>query len=1027
MLVRSSIQAVRFTLPVLLLVLLATGCRREEAQAPPEPEVVEAPTPDKRTGINAPVVFVSRPPQPHGSFHWPPEQGGPLEMPGLGPRARVRPAPPGKLLVLEPTGELRALVDGSKPSRESLHLVDVNAPSVSFDGKWVVFAGLRQGDFSSVEHSARGGTAAIGAWRLYVIGASGDGLRQLTFDEPARTEAAYVEHFGPEAGRALLPFDDFDPVFLPTGNVAFSSTRWPSFAHFGDQRTSQLYVVTFDGGEPKRITSERNGADRATVDPVSGDLIYARWWQNGHPPTNLAASVPSEEGFAVHNGLKASVALREDEVVPAYAGEIMGRRSWHAARINPDGYGLAMFAGVDRSDESSHYYGGSFADDGSFYGNWFPVANMTEAAGFGGVRRIERGAGPPVPLAGVNRGRTDFVPDPSKKRTGQPIGVVQARFATDPVVLPEEGSVRRRSGKLLLSMTHKPGDLSQDYGLYVMDREGGEPELLFDLPGTAELRAQVLAPRNQARIRNDMATGYYREMPPVAVPADPTNAQAKKVAVNGTFIFNPLNVYANAPVDVDIVSAMPVGSAKTLRAFADYQRGTAGTPQDQDWPILLAEVPIDAGGGTRTLAPANVPLFEDVRDAKGHVGQTGGHYGGTAVGAAFVAGMNFAPLGFHSRCVGCHAGHSMMDVPTDDDEARWSNLAPGARVILSSVADEAKRRTMEASVVDRKVAKAELDRAWRTAEGATSGTATLVFPVPVWVRGVDLHNPKHEASTPPSNLVVEGATVQLFADEAATKLVAEGKAGRIVGSAAVSFVGSEQPEGVRAVRVEVTAATGTLLGAPSFSLGEVEVIARGDAPKSKTIEAPPLPQSTKPLDYVADGDAAAPALAVYDGQAPPEDAERAPLADCGAKQGTVDRGGDVPLPGAGPGVTMQAMVKSEDGAVRLATGRGGKRPLYSVVLEGDCDPCTWTQVAVDWELESRTGVLARVRAGSTPKPDASWGEWSARERSRSLLLDPPITGRYLELDFTLTSAEGEVTPALWGFRACFDRPEPTAP
>ena len=1009
-----------------LLALVVVGCKPK----PVEPTLEPAPAVEEQgTGLNAPIVFVSRPPQPDGSAHWPTSAGGPLEMPGLGPRARLRPATPGKLLVLEPNGQVRALVDGSKPTAASLRLVDVNAPSVSFDGAWVVFAGLREGIGSDAPHNLEGGTASVGGWRLYVIGSNGNGLRQLTFDEPERTEAAYVAHFGAEAGRALLPFDDFDPVFLPTGNVAFSSTRWPSFAHFADQRTSQLYVVTVDGGEPKRITSERNGADRAVVDPVSGDLVYARWWQNGHPPTNLATSVPAEGGgFEVHNGLKASAEVLPDEPDVAYPGEAGIRRSWHAARINPDGYGLAMFAGFERSDEHGHYYGGAFADDGTLYANWFPVANMTEAAGFGGVRRVERGAHKPVGLAGATGPRTDYVPDPGGERSQDPVGVVMSRFAVDPVVLPAEDSVRKRDGRLLLSMTASPGDLSQDYGLYVMDRAGGEPELLFDLPGTAELRAQVLAPRNAARIRNDIATGYYRELPPVSVPADPSNRQAAKVAVNGSFHFNPLNVYANAPVDVDIVSAIPVGSAKTLRAFADYQRGVAGTPGEQDWPILLAQVPIDAGGAASVQAPANVPLFEDVRDPAGRVAQTGGHYGAAArdVGPAFVAGMNFAPLGFHSRCVGCHAGHSLMEVPDDDDEARWSNLAPGARVSLSSVADEALRGAMEASVVDRKVRKADPARTWRTAPDATSGSATLQFPVPVWIRGVQLHELGAMGAAGIDGSVT-AAQVRLFAGVDDAEPVAEGPVERVGGALRVSFVGSAQPAGVRRVVVELTGVAGQATGSPSFSLAALAATARGDKPAGDTIAAPPPPQSTKPLDYAAEGDPSAPALAVYDGQAAPEDGGRAPAAGCKPGQGSSVFGGEVPLPTDGPAVTMQGMELGEDGAIRLPGRRDSPRPRYSVIVEGDCDDCAWTQVALAWELPSRSAILTRVRAGATPKPDATWSAWTKSERARVKPLDPPPVGRYLEIDFTLTTAEREHSPALWGFTACWDRAEPAAP
>ena len=63
-------------------------------------------------------------------------------MPGAGGRERFRVAAPGRLLVLEPSGTLRVLVDGASPTIASMNLIDVSAPAVSYDAKWILFAGL---------------------------------------------------------------------------------------------------------------------------------------------------------------------------------------------------------------------------------------------------------------------------------------------------------------------------------------------------------------------------------------------------------------------------------------------------------------------------------------------------------------------------------------------------------------------------------------------------------------------------------------------------------------------------------------------------------------------------------------------------------------------------------------------------------------------------------------------------------------------------------------------------------------------
>jgi hypothetical protein len=42
-------------------------------------------------------------------------------------------------------------------------------------------------------------------------------------------------------------------------------------------------------------------------------------------------------------------------------------------------------------NDANHFYGGAFTPEGQLMANYFPMTNMTEAAGFGGVRRFDRG------------------------------------------------------------------------------------------------------------------------------------------------------------------------------------------------------------------------------------------------------------------------------------------------------------------------------------------------------------------------------------------------------------------------------------------------------------------------------------------------------------------------------------------------------------------------------------------------------------------------------------------------------------
>jgi len=216
------------------------------------------------TSSNA-IVFVSRQIPPNGSIYWDKTN----DLPGVGPHSRFRIAAPGQLIVRYMDGTQNILIDGSQPTAATLNLIDVNAPDVAYDGTQIVFAGLPQGEYDA------GPLNNPSAWRLFVINVDGTGLRQVTFSDQQRD----MLRFGSAEGQ-LIPYDDFDPAWLPDGRVVFASTRWPSIAQYSATRTSDLYVVDADGANLHRITAERNGAERPIVDPLTGKIVFARWWRN---------------------------------------------------------------------------------------------------------------------------------------------------------------------------------------------------------------------------------------------------------------------------------------------------------------------------------------------------------------------------------------------------------------------------------------------------------------------------------------------------------------------------------------------------------------------------------------------------------------------------------------------------------------------------------------------------------------------------------------------------------------------------
>ena len=736
-----------------------------------------------------PVVFVSRQIPSSGSVYYP--QGN--SMPGVGPYARFQVAAPGKLLVREPDGSIRALIDGSNPTADSFYLIDVNAPNVSYDGTEIVFAGLPNGEYST------GKLSNPNAWRIYAINVDGTNLRQITFSDQDDLDLSQF------STSQFQKYDDTDPVWLPDGRIVFASTRWPAFGQYSGARTTNLHVVEADGSNMRRITSERNGAERPSVDPTTGKIVYSRWWRNYRMGVDsMETIVEPNGGYQQHEGL---TRLAADAV--GAGNKNLVRNSWHLASINPDGTGLAMW-GIQSSTNSfgertNHAYGGSFTDDGIFYANFFPMRNMTEAAGFGGIRRYQRGPGNYVSIIGITEPTGELVAPNS-------FGVFQGNYAGEPEFVP--------NGQLLISWA---SDTYQDYGLYSTDLNGNALTLVYDNPGTTELRARLIRQRPLPPIIPDTVTAAASLLPPLEEgPYD----------IDGTFVFHALNVYFNAPVDWPIVSAPPVGSAGSIRFYIDHQRHGNGSFSRLDWPILLTELPVNADGSViEPNAPANVPLFEQIRtpypDYTIPLTGRGFEHNGSSTyrgGAGHVAGMNFGQPGETMRCVGCHTGHTLIPVPANTADALWTNLATGADITASSAASSSKLE----GLVDRRVLSGSNRDYWSSDSGqaANGQWVQLTFPVPVEVRAVRLYNPSFGGQAN-SSIQVHQATVRLYSDPAAMHQVAVQTASNLsVNGTNVHFDDIR----VRTVRVYIDNVSGTFMGNQVASLAEVEVIAKGVDP-----------------------------------------------------------------------------------------------------------------------------------------------------------------------------------------------------
>ncbi|MEO8147715.1 MAG: T9SS type A sorting domain-containing protein [Bacteroidia bacterium] len=750
--------------------------------------------PDSLNSVNPvpyKVVFVSRNIARHGASFIDTLS----DMPGIGLHSHFRYCAPGKLQILKTNGTLVTLIDGSNPTVASLHLIDVSAPDVSYDGTQLLFAGLPAPPAGIIYDTLP--KTDIGAWRIYRININGTSLTQLTFTDLVINNDQFNV-----VGKPKIDFnfyDDIDPIWLPDGRICFSSSRAPSYADYGGGKTTNLWVMNSNGSSMHRITSERNGAERPMVDPLTGQIVFSRWWRNSRFPVDAMTSAANSAGtgFIRKSGLSAKSDIQ------SFQPDFITYNGWVASSINPDGTGLKMFAGSKGQAADFQMYGGAFTNSGDLIANFFPQNSLHNEGGFGGLATHVRGAGTYLPLAGYANLTSPVNPPAGKADSLWRYYSVNG-FAADPDVLPDNRVI----------FSYAPNN-RQDYGIYVMDANGANKTLIYDLAGKTELRAKAIHSRPLPPVIVDQITQVPSLYPPLAAgPYD----------IDGTFVFNCLNVYANGPVDMDITSAVKIGDAGSLRFYINHQRTRRGSDAELDWPILLTEMPVNANGSVMNLdAPANQPLFEQLRTstALGYkVPTTGLPY---ISSTAHVAGMNYGRPGTTVTCVGCHRGHTLIPIPANPADAEFTNLAPGATVTISSGTSITKDY-----LIDRWVQLAvDNGRFWVTPYGyAQNQWARLKFPVSIKVKTVRLYNiPLGGLRN--STLQVTSAQVNLYADVARTQLVATQTINQSLTEAGTDVNFNNVV--ARVVEVKPLSAIGMYNNSQKrVGLAEIEVIASGD-------------------------------------------------------------------------------------------------------------------------------------------------------------------------------------------------------
>lgn len=691
-----------------------------------------------------PVVFVSRNMVQGGSIFY---QQASL-LPGMGPYSRSA-VVGGRLLVREANGTLRVLVD-STMNFGGISLVDVSDPCVFWDASKIIFSGIEHRDSS---------------WRIYEINSNGTGFKKIT----QSNRNISLAQFGTAAFK-FIKYDDLDPCYLPDGRICFSSSRYPALSQYNAKRVTNLYIIDANGQNLHRITTERNGADEPTIDPVTGKIVYSRWWLNiDHPSVLTANGLTRDSALAVTNDIA---------------------NIWSAAKIRPDGEGLAFYAGTGNWRVGQNNYRPYILNDGRMLSLFSPDQSITNTSGSTGIRLFETGNGYGTHIIGVNPQTMQlYINNPPS------YGTMQPPYACDPVQLPDN--------RILISYATVVEN--QDYGLYTINLNGTGLTPFFDITGKMELNAEVLLSKPVPPVLLDGVVDIASEYPPTLDPSTWFK--------DGGFRFDCVNTFTNGDVDQPMQDAPPITRFARINFFMNFQRQDS---TGRDSSIYFHTAPIfHTGQIALDNAPANVSMFEQVVDSSGKVlrGSTGQ--------VAHVIGMNYGPPGTGTKCVGCHSGHTQIPVPPTISEAAFFNVSTSASVTQSSflfVNDSTQYPGR--MVIDRKARNDSLKVNW-IASSNSNEFVTLTWSVPVDVRRITLYDIRNN---PANNTNIQVIDCEIFCYYNGTEEAHILSTGMISENGTnINIPGTPK---INEIKVIVKSFTGTVNGLSRPGLAEIETNAR---------------------------------------------------------------------------------------------------------------------------------------------------------------------------------------------------------
>jgi hypothetical protein len=511
------------------------------------------------------IVFVSEPSQ---------------DDPGRNPmESNVNEYYPGTDLFLlspiSPQGELRNLTsqftrEGESDPDDYGAAVD---PEVSFDGSKILFSMKKN-------RSAR--------WRLYEMNTDGSNLVQLTDQAEG---------------------NDMDPVYLPGGQIMFTSTRSGIVDEY-ERRDSPLLHVG-DRGPDGRLVNVRQVSFNQSHDtnPMvhsSGKVIYSRWEHLGSP-NKFPLFVMNPDG------------TRPFVMYGNHSPSQSGSRVFLEARELSDG---GLICSV--MERNSPFEGGAIAI---------------------------------IDLSRSDDNLTFITPSSAPfNNTGNP---TSALYKT-PHPIIDKGAPATRKEKILFAMSPIPIDPESedgeeaDYGIYAMDLDGSGVRLIYNHPDFNEYDPVPVLPRDE------IPGGL-----PNVIPTDPVVAAAIAGGITTGMFFDG-NVYDRAgndgqmrPSASHVNADGSLGQAKYLRILEAVplprifdERGGPIGDTDFEKQRVVGYAPIRSDGSFSVEVPANRSLHMQTLDENGMM---------------IVNQLTWVQVmpGERRLCTGCHDSHDRDKIIND--------------------------------------------------------------------------------------------------------------------------------------------------------------------------------------------------------------------------------------------------------------------------------------------------------------------------------------------------------------------------